>query len=285
MRFVLAAILACGVLAAVPAGAEDAPGVHDFTFKRVGLPKTGTKRILVKIDPAEQAATLAAQDAAAAAARANPLAPAEASPGPAESDAFAWYWDAVSPELAAGRHGRFFEAVLALDKAPGGQSMSGPRLKLLQGIAEAHGADILKATVGTKVSPALVLAVIAVESGGNTAAKSSAGAGGLMQLMPDTATRFGVTEVGDAVQNIKGGVAYLDWLMGEFGQDAVLALAGYNAGEGAVRKNSGVPPYAETRGYVPKVLAAWRVARGLCLTPPELPGDGCVFVSGKQVNG
>jgi soluble lytic murein transglycosylase-like protein len=128
------------------------------------------------------------------------------------------------------------------------------------------------------VSPALVLAVIAVESGGNAAAVSSAGATGLMQLMPDTASRFGVTESTDPVQNIRGGVAYLDWLMGEFGNDAVLALAGYNAGEGAVMKNAGVPPYAETRGYVPKVLAAWRVARGLCRTPPDLPGDGCVFV-------
>ncbi len=66
--------------------------------------------------------------------------------------------------------------------------------------------------------------------------------------------------------------------MGEFGSDAVLALAGYNAGEGAVRKRArACRRYAETRGYVPKVLAAWKVARGLCLTPPNLPGDGCVF--------
>ena len=59
--------------------------------------------------------------------------------------------------------------------------------------------------------------------------------------------------------------------------DPLLALAGYNAGEGAVRDNSGVPPYAETRAYVPKVLAAWAVARGLCQTPPVLISDGCVF--------
>ncbi|HHL22716.1 MAG TPA: lytic transglycosylase domain-containing protein, partial [Aliiroseovarius sp.] len=67
------------------------------------------------------------------------------------------------------------------------------------------------------------------------------------------------------------------WLMGEFGRDPILALAAYNAGENAVRGNSGVPPYPETRGYVPKVLAAWQVARGLCVTPPELITDGCVF--------
>jgi soluble lytic murein transglycosylase-like protein len=72
-------------------------------------------------------------------------------------------------------------------------------------------------------------------------------------------------------------VAYLDWLMTEFGGDPVLVLAGYNAGEGAVRKNGGVPPYAETRDYVPKVLAAFQVARSLCVTPPQLASDGCVF--------
>ena len=70
---------------------------------------------------------------------------------------------------------------------------------------------------------------------------------------------------------------YLDWLLGEFAGDPVLALAGYNAGEGAVRDNRGVPPYAETRAYVPKVLAAFSVARGLCQTPPVLISDGCVF--------
>ena len=66
-------------------------------------------------------------------------------------------------------------------------------------------------------------------------------------------------------------MAYLYWLMQEFDGDVLLALAGYNAGEGAVRKHDGVPPFAETRAYVPKVLAAWNVARNLCMTPPELP--------------
>lgn len=100
---------------------------------------------------------------------------------------------------------------------------------------------------------------------------------GLMQLMPATASRFGVTDVNIPAQNISGGVAYLDWLMGEFGNDPVLVLAAYNAGVGAVRKNNGVPPYSETRDYVPKVLAAFQVARGLCMTPPQLATDGCVF--------
>ena len=86
-------------------------------------------------------------------------------------------------------------------------------------------------------------------------------------------------------ENIRGGVAYLDWLLKEFGNDPVLALAGYNAGEGAVAKHGGVPPYAETRAYVPKVLAAWNVARGLCLTPPDLVTDGCVFVGPRVASG
>ena len=144
-----------------------------------------------------------------------------------------------------------------------------------------HGADIMRMTVGTKVSPALALSVIAVESAGRTDAVSSAGAQGLMQLMPATAARFGVTDRRIPTENIRGGIAYLDWLMGHFDRDPILVLAGYNAGEGSVRDNAGVPPYAETRAYVPKVLAAWTVARGLCLTPPVLVSDGCVFSVGR----
>ena len=107
-------------------------------------------------------------------------------------------------------------------------------------------------------------------------------AGAIVLLVPALLkTRFGVTDSLDPTDNIKGGVAYLDWLMGEFDRDPILVLAGYNAGEGAVRTHEGVPPYAETRVYVPKVLAAWQIARGLCMTPPELVTDGCVFsVSG-----
>ena len=134
-----------------------------------------------------------------------------------------------------------------------------------------------KAAERTGVEYELLKAVIAVESGFDPGAVSPKGAVGLMQLMPATAERFGVKDTTDPVQNIKGGVAYLDWLMGEFNGDPLMVLAAYNAGEGAVRKNSGVPPYAETRDYVPKVLAAWQVAQGLCQTPPELVSDPCVF--------
>ncbi len=133
------------------------------------------------------------------------------------------------------------------------------------------------ATLGKKISPALVLAMITTESGGRQDAESGAGASGLMQLMPATAARFSVTDIKDPAQNIKGGVAYLEWLLEKFDGDPILALAAYNAGENAVIKNGGVPEYAETRAYVPKVVAAFQVARALCKTPPELYSDGCVF--------
>jgi len=144
-------------------------------------------------------------------------------------------------------------------------------------LAQQYGTEILKATIGTNVSPALVLAVISIESGGRVDAISPKGAAGLMQLIPATAARFGVANSADPAQNIKGGVAYLNWLMGQFDRDPVMVLAAYNAGEGAVAANDGVPPYAETRDYVPKVLAAWVVAQGLCTTPPMLVTDPCVF--------
>ena len=147
----------------------------------------------------------------------------------------------------------------------------------MQKIAETYGTDILKATIGTEVSPALVLAVIGIESAGRPDAVSHAGAQGLMQLIPATAERFGVADSTNPAQNIKGGVAYLDWLMKRFDRDPLMVLAAYNAGEGAVDANAGIPPYPETRDYVPKVLAAWQVAQGLCQTPPEIFSDPCVF--------
>ena len=104
-----------------------------------------------------------------------------------------------------------------------------------------------------QVSPDLVKAVIAVESEFDQFAVSSKGARGLMQLMPATARRFGVSDSFDARQNIFAGTQYLRILLDQFGGDMALALAAYNAGEGAVRRYGGVPPYRETRGYVDKV--------------------------------
>ncbi len=259
------------LVCAVGQAAAEAPTPYpDFQAKRVKAPAAGSApRITVQIDPEEQAARLAAAPPPAEAGPATDPAASPASPG-----RYDWFWETISPDLAQASPSRLQGALQLLS---GAQQVTAPRLQALQEIARARGIPILKATVGTRVSPALVLAVIAVESGGRPDAVSGAGAQGLMQLMPDTATRFGVTDSLSPDDNIAGGVKYLDWLMKRFGNDPILVLAGYNAGEGSVRDHAGVPPFAETRDYVPKVLAAFQVARGLCLTPPELISDGCVF--------
>ncbi len=258
------ALAAAVYLAVPPVHAETPAPFPEFEAKRVKVPKAGTrKRITVQITA--------------------PVAPAVVLPQDQEGTArvasnYHWFWDTISPDIAQSGPGRLEPALSALGKGPGGAQVRAPRLQDLQGIATARGLDILRHTVGTEVSPALVLAVIAVESGGRSDAVSSAGAQGLMQLMPATAERFGVADALSPEDNIKGGVAFLDVLMRKFQGDPILVLAGYNAGETALAEHGGVPPFAETRDYVPKVLAAYQVAKGLCVTPPELISDGCVFV-------
>jgi hypothetical protein len=107
------------------------------------------------------------------------------------------------------------------------------------------------------VDPDLVNAVIQVESAYNKQAVSHAGAIGLMQLMPATASRFGVTQIQDPEQNVHGGVKYLKFLLELFNNDLTLAVAAYNAGEGAVQKYQGVPKYTETQNYVKRVLGIY----------------------------
>ncbi len=272
---------------AAPGASRAAFPTPEQTFRRVRVEPVapGGRRITVQIDAEEQARILAANPAVPA----RPeipfdRRPADArglAPGDAPQSGLAWYWEHVSPARAEAGPGRLAAAVAALRRGPA--DVPAPRLETLQRIADSHGREILAATAGTGVSPALVLAVIAVESAGGVAAVSHAGAAGQMQLMPATAERFGVTDRMNPRQNIRGGVAYLDWLLAHFRRDIVLALAGYNAGEGAVATHGGVPPFAETRDYVPKVLAAWSLARGLCLTPPQLVSDGCVFRTGARL--
>jgi soluble lytic murein transglycosylase-like protein len=107
-----------------------------------------------------------------------------------------------------------------------------------------------------QLQPHLVLAVMEKESNFDPLAVSPKNAQGLMQLIPDTAARFKVKRITDPTQNIRGGMAYLRWLMAYFEGDVSMVLAAYNAGERAVERYRGVPPYAETRMYVRRIIAS-----------------------------
>ncbi len=119
------------------------------------------------------------------------------------------------------------------------------------------------------VDPRFIHAVIRQESRYKNQAVSPVGAQGLMQLMPATAKRFGNKDPHDAVSNVEAGTKYLKWLLKRFKGDVTLALAGYNAGEGAVDKYKGVPPYNETQNYVKKIVASYGKTYHPVLTPAE----------------
>jgi soluble lytic murein transglycosylase-like protein len=126
--------------------------------------------------------------------------------------------------------------------------------------ATQYDSIIERAAVTASVEANLLRAVIVVESGFNSRAVSKRGAVGLMQLMPGTASRFGVSNRFDPRQNVHAGAQYLKILMDHFGQNVRLALAAYNAGEEAVQRNGGqIPPFAETMAYVPRVLKIYRM--------------------------
>jgi soluble lytic murein transglycosylase-like protein len=110
------------------------------------------------------------------------------------------------------------------------------------------------------VDPRLALAVIAVESNFDAKAVSPRNAGGLMQLIPETAERFKVGDRFDPAQNVKGGLSYLRWLLAYYQGRVALAAAAYNAGEGAVDRHGGIPPYRETQHYVARVMKMWKRA-------------------------
>lgn len=122
-----------------------------------------------------------------------------------------------------------------------------PVFKLVEKLAPEYGLD-----------PALVMTVISIESGFNEKAISNKNAQGLMQLIPATAERFQVRDTFDAEENIKGGMAYLRWLLAFFKGDVSLAVAAYNAGEGAVERHGGIPPYQETQKYVKKIQSKYK---------------------------
>ena len=120
---------------------------------------------------------------------------------------------------------------------------------------------IREAAAAYRLEPALLHAVISAESGYDILARSPKGALGLMQLMPDTARRFGVLDPDNPADNLSGGARYLRWLLDLF-SDVSLALAAYNAGEGVVQRyGNTVPPYPETQSYVRRVLGFYRQYR------------------------
>ena len=126
----------------------------------------------------------------------------------------------------------------------------------------------------------LVHAVVKTESAYRKGARSRAGAVGLMQLMPATAKRFGVTNRKDPAQSLRGGTVYLAWLLKRYNGNLRFALAGYNAGEGAVDKYNGIPPYRETRNYVVKVMKELR--RRQARNPGKVSNPNLVRIAKKQ---
>ena len=129
--------------------------------------------------------------------------------------------------------------------------------------------DIAAAAALHQLNPNLIKAVIRAESAFDQWAVSSKGAQGLMQLMPPTARRFGVSDPFNARQNIFAGAQYLRILLDMFGGNVSLALAGYNAGENAVRRHGGIPPYRETRNYVRKIQRFLGAAAAATAPPPD----------------
>jgi soluble lytic murein transglycosylase-like protein len=115
-----------------------------------------------------------------------------------------------------------------------------------------------RASLDSGAPPALVRAVLMAESDGDPAAISIAGAEGLMQLMPGTASHCGLNDAFDPNQNVDCGAAYLKSLLDRYHGNVTLAVAAYNAGPGTVDRYHGVPPYPETRAYVARVIAAYR---------------------------
>jgi soluble lytic murein transglycosylase-like protein len=146
------------------------------------------------------------------------------------------------------------------DAAPDGSHVDSKRAATWLARSSSYDAAIRRAAVGACVKPELVRAVIVVESGFNPRAISRRGAIGLMQLLPATARRYGAFNAFDPEQNIRAGARYLADLIERYGEQRLeLVLAAYNAGENAVEKyGQHIPPYRETRAYVPNVMRMYK---------------------------
>lgn len=161
---------------------------------------------------------------------------------------------------ADARSGRLIRTFIAPPVLPSLRQSSAALQGLIDSIAEKN-----------EVEPPLVHSVIRAESNYNASAVSPKGALGMMQLIPSTASRFGVADAFDPAQNIEGGVKYLKYLLEIYHQDYTKAIAAYNAGEGAIAKYGGVPPYAETRTYVARVANNLKSARAAASAKVRAP--------------
>jgi soluble lytic murein transglycosylase-like protein len=150
----------------------------------------------------------------------------------------------------------FAGALAAAQTSPSAAPVSGA------GGSSAFDSEINAAAASNGIDPALLKGLVSQESGFNPSARSGAGAVGLTQLMPGTASALGVTNPLDPAQSLQGGAKYLREQLDRFGGDQTLALAAYNAGPGAVQKYGGVPPYAETQNYVTSVMSKAAAFRG-----------------------
>jgi len=200
----------------------------------------------------------------------SPLSPRTARPPESVPQITTAPRNAAAPEasadalgLAAAAAGR--PVATAKDEASGRNSEAQSSGVRDSGVRDSGAKNITalatRIAIAQQVDPLLVLAVIATESAFQADAVSPGNAQGLMQLMPETARRFGATDPLDPTENIRAGTRYLRWLLSYFAGDLSLALAAYNAGEGAVIHYGGVPPFPETEAYLRKIRTLYPVER------------------------
>lgn len=164
--------------------------------------------------------------------------------------------------IASPNDGTSFQDVLAGVSAGQGSSSYNQNLVTKNQWTEQIQAAVQASAQKYNVSPALIMSIIKAESGFNPNAVSSAGAEGLMQLMPSTARGLGVTDSFNIQQNVDAGTRYIKEKLDQFGDDTRLALAAYNAGPASVIKYNGIPPYPQTQNYVKTVLSYYNSFAG-----------------------
>ncbi len=191
---------------------------------------------------------------------------------PSPSSASSWFWEEVPPRIEDGSRAKAMQVVANARNRRQGIFRTKAQAR---SVLTRWRAEIKAAARKAGINEALIVAVVIVESGGDPYAKSPKGALGLGQLMPGTAHRYGVRDAFDPAENLRGSATYLSDLINMFRGDLVLALAAYNSGAQAVFKYRGVPPYAETREYVPKVLAAFETAGDFCASHPRAARRKC----------